>query len=118
MANAPRPGSSSSSADDSATREVERASELLATHLKARGVLIHSRDNPDNLASMMEAVEAFEAAVEERGGDLMVDEAPAGKKVQPDNPEFVLPKRGANESATVFTDRITSATRAISAQAD
>ena len=95
------------------TPDVERANELLSTHLHSRNVLVHSSDSSDELASMMEAVEAFEAAVEARGGDLMVDEAPEGRKGEPDNPSFVLPKRSSNETATSYTARINAAANAI-----
>ncbi|MEP6763776.1 MAG: hypothetical protein ABJB66_05655 [Gemmatimonadaceae bacterium] len=95
------------------TPDVERANELLSTHLHSRNVLVHSSDNSDELASMMEAVEAFEAAVEARGGDLMIDEAPEGKKGEPDNPSFVLPKRSSNETASAYIGRIRTATQAV-----
>lgn len=93
--------------------DVQRADDLLTTHLHSRNVLVHSSDSSDELASMMEAVEAFEAAVESRGGDLMVDEAPEGKKGEPDNPSFVLPKRASNETASAYTTRIRAAEQAV-----
>ena len=95
------------------TSELARANELLTTHLHARNVLVHSSDSADELASMMEAVEAFEAAVERRGGDLMVGEAPEGMKGEPDNASFVLPKRSSNETASAYTGRVSAAARSL-----
>lgn len=95
---------------DQGNDDIERVTSQLRQRLEARGVLVHEHDNADELGSITEAVESFESAVEARGGDLMVDEPPAGKRAQPDNPAFVLPKRNANESAHAFISRIDSAT--------
>jgi hypothetical protein len=90
--------------------EVARVSKQLADRLRARGVAVHASDSADDLGSLMEAVEAFESAVESKGGDLMVDEAPAGKKTQPDNARFALPERKSNESPNTYISHIESAT--------
>ena len=92
------------------TDETQRVREQLAVRLLNRGVRIHSHDTPDELGTLTEAVESFEAAVEARGGDLMVDEPPVGKPVDPDNAAFVLPVRASNESADTYTSRIDAAT--------
>jgi hypothetical protein len=98
------------SAADFSTEEVARVAQLLAQRLQSRGVLVHPQDSADDLATIMEAVELFEASVEARGGDLMMDEPPAGKRAQPDNATFVLPTRGAKETAHAFVSRIDAAT--------
>ncbi len=90
--------------------EIARVSEQLADRLRGRGITVHASDSADDLASLMEAVEAFESAVESKGGDLMVDEAPAGKKTQPDNAGFALPARKTNEAADTYISHIESAT--------
>ncbi len=92
------------------TEEMHRIREQLAARLLNRGVRIHTEDTPDALGTLTEAVESFEAAVEERGGDLMVDEPPAGKRAEPDNAAFVLPVRASNESANSYTSRIEAVT--------
>lgn len=88
----------------------QRVREQLAARLLNRGVRVHSHDSTDSLGTLTEAVEGFEAAVEARGGDLMIDEPPAGKRAQPDNPSFVLPERLGNETADTYASRIDAAT--------
>lgn len=104
MAHAAKPA-----ADDS-SEEQSRVAELLSARLSSRGVSVHSQDSADDLGTITEAVERFEAAVESLGGDLMVDEPPSGQKAEPDNAAFVLPARSANETAHTFVSRIESAT--------
>lgn len=88
------------------TDEVARVSDQIAARLEARGVTVSNTDTSDDLGTLLEAVEAFEIAVEAAGGDLMVDEAPAGEAPEPDNPAFVLPKRGGSENAGDYATRI------------
>ena len=108
MASASNPGISFQS--DSAADDMQRVREQLAARLLNRGVRVHTQDTPDALGTLTEAVEGFEAAVEARGGDLMVDEPPAGQRAEPDNPAFVLPVRASNESAHSYTSRIDALT--------
>lgn len=96
--------------NDSAVDEIARVAQQLTQRLQSRGVLVHAQDSADELGTIMEAVELFETSVEARGGDLMIDEPPAGKRAQPDNAAFVLPKRNANETAHAFVSRIDAAT--------
>lgn len=100
---------------DSANGEMARVREQLAARLLNRGVRVHSQDTPDALGTLTEAVESFESAVEARGGDLMVDEPPAGQQAQPDNPAFVLPIRSSNESAETYASRIEAMTATLRA---
>lgn len=94
---------------DSVTAETQRVREQLASRLQARGVMVHDKDTADDLGTLTESVEAFESAVIARGGDLMMDEPPAGHRAEPDNPAFVMEKRHANETAQAFSSRIDAA---------
>ena len=95
---------------DTATDEMQRVREQLAARLLNRGVRVHTQDTPDALGTLTESVERFEAAVEARGGDLMVDEPPVGQIADPDNPAFVLPVRASNESAHSYASRMDALT--------
>ena len=88
------------------TDEQQRVAEQVADRLRKRGVTVHPKDAAEDIATLLEAVESFEAAVEKNGGDLMVDEPPAGHTAEPDNPAFVLPERNNGESALAFASRI------------
>jgi len=94
-------------------RDVARVAEELRGRLQARGIDIGDADSPDDIEAVLEAVEEFEAEVEALGGDLMMDEPPAGSKPQPDNPRFLLPKRLADESVSRYISRIEKATAAL-----
>ena len=87
--------------------EERRARTELAERLADRGITIGASDSDEDVVELWEAVEAFERAVEARGGDLMVDTAPAK---QPDNPQFVIPQREGSESLGALRARIEAAT--------
>lgn len=84
--------------------------EEVADRLRRRGIPLSGDERPEDLADLLGSVEQFEAAVEARGGDLMVDDL---KSSQPDDPHFVLPARMPDESVRDYTARIESATRAV-----
>jgi hypothetical protein len=93
---------------------LRRVAGELAGRLLNRGVRLSGTETPEALTDLLEAVENFEAAVESRGGDLMVDEAFEGRgPVQPDNPLFALPARAEGETITKFTMRVVDATARI-----
>jgi hypothetical protein len=96
-----------------ADRDIARVSQELTGRLLARGVAVHDDDRPEDIVMLVEAVEAFERAVEKHGGDLMMDEPPAHHAGQPDDPHFLLPPRGDDESATAYASRLAAATAAI-----
>jgi broad specificity phosphatase PhoE len=98
---------------DDHDRDLTRVSQELAGRLRARGVAVHDDDSPRAIVAMVEAVEAFERAVEARGGDLMMDEPPANHAGQPDDPHFLLPARGDDESFAAYSGRLAAATAAI-----
>ena len=79
----------------------------VADRLRRRGIVLAGDERPEDLADLLGAVEQFEAAVEARGGDLMVDDLNSS---QPDDPRFVLPARQADESVRDYLARIQAAT--------
>ena len=93
--------------------DVARVSQELTSRLRARGIEIEASDSPDDVIVLLEAVEAFEEAVEAQGGDLMVDEPPTSGKAQPDDRHFLLPVRAADESGSRYVKRLGAATVAV-----
>jgi hypothetical protein len=92
--------------------EQRRAAVEAAARLADRGIIVSAHEDDATLVDLLDAVEAFERAVEARGGDLMVDTRPAE---QPDNPRFVIPAPRADESWTAYAARVRQAARALSA---
>ncbi len=86
--------------------EIRDVAEEVADRLRRRGISLRGDERPEDLADLLAAVESFEAAVEARGGDLMVDDLNGS---QPDDPHFVLPLRTAGESVRDYTARINEA---------
>ena len=74
---------------------------------------MRSEDTRDEVEAMLEAVEEFERRVERHGGDLMMDEPPVRGAPQPDDPSFLLPKRGDDESAANYLERLSQRTAAL-----
>ncbi|HEY2026822.1 MAG TPA: hypothetical protein VGG78_07415 [Gemmatimonadaceae bacterium] len=101
------------SARNDSNTDLARVTEEIAGRLRARGVSVSDRDSPDDVVRLLEAVEAFERAVESHGGDLMVDEPPARSTAQPDDPHFLLPTRADDETLTQFNERLWAATAAV-----
>ena len=95
---------------DSSERSRRAVHDEVADRLTRRGVNLSGDETDEDMVGLLEAVERFEAAVEARGGDLMVDE-PVGnaQPTQPDNRAFVLPRRRADESTARFIERIAEA---------
>src|SRR5579885_1224560 len=75
----------------------------VVTRLRERGVVVRDDESLELVAQVLDAVEAFEAGVERRGGDLMVDTPPAR---EPDNKRFVMPTRADGESADAYIGRL------------
>jgi hypothetical protein len=92
--------------------DVARVSREMTSRLRALGVDIYESDSPNDVVELLEAVEAFERAVEEHGGDLMVDEPPMSGSAAPDDPHFLLPMRAADESVSRYVARLGAATAA------
>jgi hypothetical protein len=93
----------------------QRAAQEVATQLSRRGVSLSGHESSEELADLLEAVERFEAAVERRGADLMVDEpvSGTGPPIAPDNRAFVLPRREKGESVAHFIGRLTEASHRV-----
>lgn len=83
--------------------ERDRVTESVAATLRARGVELTGSENADQLADVLSAVEEFEAAVSEVGGDRMVNDP---RSSQPEDEAFVLPRRAADESPRQYADRV------------
>jgi len=71
--------------------------------LRDRGIVVRDSDSLEMVVQTLDAVEAFEQAVQRRGGDLMIDTSPAR---QPDDARFVIPMRGDGEAAEAFVSRL------------
>jgi hypothetical protein len=78
----------------------------VANRLRDRGIQIVEKEDPEDLAVALEAVERFEEAVKRHGGDLMVDDLDSS---EPDDPRFVIPPREAGESLSAYALRIDAA---------
>jgi len=83
-----------------------RAAEEARDRLLQRGIRLSGDEAPDELSDLQDAVERFEAVVESRGGDLMVDDL---RSSQPEAPELVLPERQPGEAAEEYIARIDAA---------
>jgi hypothetical protein len=98
---------------ESRSDDLDRVAAEIADRLRARGVPIRSGDTSDDLAVLLDGVEAFELAVEEEGGDLMIAEPRDGKTAEPGDERFALPVRGPDESAGSYVSRLAAATRRV-----
>ena len=72
-----------------------------------KGVDVSADEDPALLADLLSAIERFENAVINRGGDLMVN-MPGTK--DPQDPAFVLPARRDDESIAAYIRHIDEAT--------
>jgi hypothetical protein len=93
--------------------ELRRVSAELANRLTSLGIHLTGRERPEELVDLVEAVDRFEAAVESQGGDLMMDEPPAGRAAQPDDTHFALPRRDEGESVAHYLEGLARATDAV-----
>jgi hypothetical protein len=86
--------------------EQARAAAHTRDVLVQRGVRVSDADDPDRLASILEAVERFEGVVRARGGDSFLN---SPRSSEPENPDWVIPVRGEGESAEAYIHRIDEA---------
>ncbi|HYV97027.1 MAG TPA: hypothetical protein VE967_06210 [Gemmatimonadaceae bacterium] len=91
---------------DPRASEINRNVEEVTAKLRTRGVSVFESDSTRDIVNLLEAVEEFEHAVEAAGGDLMMDEPPAGTVAQPDHPGFAIPQRRDGESVEEFAGRL------------
>lgn len=97
----------------SAAEDQARARQIISARLSALDIRLDGSESPELLERIAEAVERFESAVESRGGDLMLDEPPRGSPGQPDNADFVLPRRRDDEAALAYLERLEEVTRRV-----
>jgi hypothetical protein len=81
----------------------QRVRAEVVARLKGRGIIVGDAESMEIVVELLEAMEAFERAVEAKGGDLMVDTAPAP---EPDDPRFVLPMRAGGEAVEDYIVRL------------
>ena len=86
--------------------EIAGAAVEVSGRLLQKGIEVGSDEDPAELADLLSAVERFEAAEINRGGDPMVN-MPAS--TDPQDPAFVLPVRRADESIAGYTRHINEA---------
>ncbi|HEY3935203.1 MAG TPA: hypothetical protein VGL65_11380 [Gemmatimonadales bacterium] len=89
--------------------EQDRARAAGAARLQALGVRLTGTETSDDVGDLLDAIEEFEQAVESRGGDLMVDEGPHGVTTEPEEPDFVLPRRADREAVAAYAARLVAA---------
>ena len=83
--------------------EIAGAAVELSGRLFQKGIEVSSEEDPADLADLLSAVERFEQAVINRGGDLMVN---MPDSADPQDPAFVLPARRADESVRDYIGHI------------
>ncbi|HEX7025164.1 MAG TPA: hypothetical protein VF187_10140 [Gemmatimonadales bacterium] len=86
------------------------ADQEVTARLRSRGLTVPDGERSIDLADLLSAVERFEAMVESRGGDLMVEDVGGG---EPDDPHFVLPQRLPAETTRSHIRRIEAAADAL-----
>jgi hypothetical protein len=86
--------------------EIAGAAVEVSGRLLQKGVEVSSDEDPAELADLLSAVERFESAVINRGGDLMVN---MPGSTDPQDPAFVLPARRADESIPDYIRHINEA---------
>lgn len=92
--------------DPGAQEELQRATMHSIDTLRQRGVLLRGDEAPDELADLQTAVERFDAAVRDLGGDSFTN-SPLSS--EPDDPELVIPERRQREDAREYIRRIDAA---------
>ena len=78
----------------------------LASRIHQKGLLLDGRETAAQLDDLLSAIDRFESAVIARGGDLMIN-SPFSS--DPENPQFVIPRREPGEDVDVYAGRIQAA---------
>ena len=86
--------------------EIARAAVEITGRLFQKGIEVSSDEDPAELADLLSAVERFERAVENRGGDLFIN---SPTSTDPQDPAFVLQARRADESVRDYISHINEA---------
>src|SRR5215210_4004004 len=88
-------------------REERDAARLeLASRIHQKAVLLDGSETVAQLDDLLSAIDRFEGAVIARGGDLMIN-SPFSS--EPENPQFVIPRRESGEDVDVYGGRIQAA---------
>ena len=91
-----------------------RLQDTITPELRSRagqkGVDLDGTEGPEELDDLLTAIDRFEAAVEDKGGDLMVN---MPQSSPPENPGFVLPRRRGGEKIIPYTARVQQAAEAV-----
>src|SRR6476646_835787 len=82
----------------------------LRSRAAQKGVELDGTEGPEDLDDLLTAVDRFEAAVEDKGGDLMINQPQSSP---PENPGFVLPRRKKGEGIAGYTSRVQQAAEAV-----
>ena len=88
----------------------ERTNNMALARLLQRGLDVAEWATSEQLVELLDAVEAFEAATRDRGGDSFTNTLESSR---PDNPEFVLPDPRADDSIESYIERVRDKTRNI-----
>jgi hypothetical protein len=82
----------------------------LRSRVHQKGVELDGTERPEELDDLLTAIDRFEAAVEDKGGDLMVN---MPQSSPPENPGFVLPRRQPGEKIAEYAARVQQAAEAV-----
>jgi hypothetical protein len=86
--------------------EIASAATEISGRLLQKGIDVSADEDPALLGDLLSAVDRFEGAVINRGGDLMVN---SPNSTDPQNPEYVIPTRNADEDLQAYIARINQA---------
>ena len=75
----------------------------LEAWLRHRYVPLFGTETDEEVLSIVNALERFEAAVVAAGGDLMVD---SPESSEPEHPEYVIPRRRDDEAVDAYVARV------------
>jgi hypothetical protein len=83
--------------------EIERARDIAIGQLLRRGLEVPDEAPAEQVATLLEAVEAFEEAVAKRGSDSFTNSLESSA---PDDPDLVLPRPRADETIDGYAQRV------------
>lgn len=75
----------------------------LEAWLRHRYVPLFGTETDEEVLSIVNALERFEAAVIAAGGDLMID---SPESSEPEHPEYVIPRRRDDEAVDAYVGRV------------
>lgn len=98
-----RPGTSDDDLNPHRADDRRRVVAEMQSALRQRGITVHDDETGEELVAVLEAVEQFERARSALGGDSMIN-TPGSSR--PERAEFVLPRRGDDESLAEYAARV------------